>query len=574
MLAKQIQATELLYSELCSIATLFSFSANHLETWSDETKHCYHSIFAMFAAVWKDSIYNITYLDLNTFDKDKLEKLLAASKKKLTLLFKDISLTLDLGVENLLSIVLSGMVALLSNSEIDYDVNFPLLLAIIFYSLHKSSPVSLQAHVWRIMPKALAGTFLSYLKPESILLLINIICQEESICDEVKHAFALNLGKLICSISANCTSADFNHLLPFPSGEVLCAYCDKEFMVLHQGELCSDRANKLVSLLPEPLEDYPMQALRFLLNFILGTDCLQTRIGASLSLCCMLTHLPLKCYTPLLNLIPELVLLIMDDNSKICLIISTALLNLSPFEDSEERQIFLLKLVDQMFNSIKDDPSEFSLNLVLSLVAHPVALSFMLNCLSQYFYHDDKQIAASIFSQLHGIAAAQKIMLKTLFSPLWETLAGFILTDFKNQGHFVTNMAIALQVDQSGILKLACPYLLPMVVIKRDFEMLKKLAGVIKSEIRRSRSEETQVLDLCSDYLPYILAGLFLWDGEDFLVSLNFFFGLFNPNTPLKGKVIIDSCIADLILVLSFEFGRLGDHELSNAKENLSVFQT
>ncbi|KAJ9077216.1 hypothetical protein DSO57_1018908 [Entomophthora muscae] len=571
MLAKQIQATELLYSELCSIATMFSFSANHLETWSDETKHCYHSIFVMFAAVWKDTIYNVTRLDLNIFDKDKLEKLLAASKKKLTLLFKDTSLTLDLGVENLLSIALSGMVALLSNSEIDYDVNFPLLLAIIFYSLHKNSPVSLQAHVWKIMPKALAGTFLSYLKPESILLLIDITCQEESICDEVKNTFALNLGKLICSISANCTSADINHL-PFPSGEVLCAYCDKEYMVVHQGELCSNRKNKLVSLLLEPLEDYPMQALRFLLNFILGTDCLQTRVGASLSLCRMLTHLPLKCYTPLLKLIPELVLLIMDDNSKVRLIISTALLNISPFEDSEERQIFLLKLVDHMFNSIKDDPSEFSLNLALSLVgnlakkAYPVALSFMLNCLSQYLYHDDKQITASIFSQLHGIAAAHKVTLKTLFSPLWETLAGFILTDFKSQGHFVTNMAVALQVDQSGLLKLACPYLLPMVVIKRDFEMLKKLAEVIKSDIGRSRSEETQVLDLCSDYLPYILAGLFLWDDEEYVVSLNFFFGLFNPNTPLKGKVIIDSCIADLILVLSFEFGRLGDHEISNAK--------
>ncbi|KAJ9055760.1 hypothetical protein DSO57_1000618 [Entomophthora muscae] len=94
-------------------------------------------------------------------------------------------------------------------------------------------------------------------------------------------------------------------------------------------------------------------------------------------------------------------------------------------------------------------------------------------------------------------------------------------------------MAVALQVGQSGLLKLACSYLLPMFVIKRDFEMLKKLAGVIKSEIGRSRSEETQVLDLCSDYLPYILAGLFLWDGEDFVMSLNFFFGLFNPNTLL-----------------------------------------
>ncbi|KAJ9055759.1 hypothetical protein DSO57_1000617 [Entomophthora muscae] len=379
MLAKQIQVRELFYSELSSIATLFSFTAYYLETWSDGTKHCYHSISVMFAAVWKDTIYNITHLDLNIFDKDKLEKLLAASKKKLTLLFKNTSLTLDLGVENLLSMALSGMVVLLSNSQIDYDINFPLLLAVIFYSLHKSSPASLQAHVWRIMPKALAGTFLSYLKPESILLLIDIVCQEESICDEVKNTFALNLEKLICSISANCTSADFNHLLPFPSREVLCAYCDKESMVVHQEELCSDRANKLVPLLPEPLEGYSMQALRFLLNFILGTDCLQTRIGASLSLSRMLTHLPFKCYTLLLKLIPELFLLIMDDNSKIRIILSTVLLNLSPFEDSEERQIFLLKSVDHMINSIKDDPSEFSLNLVLSLVGNLAKMPTLLH---------------------------------------------------------------------------------------------------------------------------------------------------------------------------------------------------
>lgn len=259
--------------------------------------------------MWKGTVQNAAQLDLGIFEERELGILLNATKADLELLFKnDISKATDVALDALRETALSGMAALLSDSEPDRDSFYAFLLSAVFHSLQRTSLPSLQTQAWRIMPRLLAcASFSNYLQHKNLLLLIGMALREEALPGETKRACISTLGRLICSASAQATPTEFS---PY---EVICLSCDEAIPYAME----SGHFQKPYQPASRPLEDFPMDALVALLGLAKSDDTLPGRIGATLSLYRALAHLPLKRYADLSRLIPDLCSLALDSQAEI-----------------------------------------------------------------------------------------------------------------------------------------------------------------------------------------------------------------------------------------------------------------
>ncbi|KAI0244433.1 hypothetical protein L0F63_002418 [Massospora cicadina] len=560
-----VSVSETFYRQLGCMAALFSCSAGSLLTYGSPTCQCYESMFQLFALVWRDEIFATSLSDLEAiFEKSELAKLLTAAKEDGALLFKregTKGLKADFGMA---ALSLSGMVVLLPHSEADYDVYYAFLLAALLSSLRPSSSVALQVHAWKIMPKAFAcTTFFTYFAQSNLERLLGVMYKRGELTDELQAAFIANFGKLICSISGSCSFVELDPSQYFPVDEVFCYHCDRDARLRYQSaSRCEASRAKAPS--PKPLEQFPVEALNYLLGVIKSKVTTHLRAAASLSLCRALMHLPLKGYSELTDAIPELCPTLYSEHPDLRHIARTTLLNVVSFDESDTKKIFSIKLAEHLFETVKGDASGFMVDTILSFLtelakrASPYVLNLIVCSLTEYLYHNDRRMSASIFTKLHDIATAHKIRLKTLFYPVWENFTAHIINDLKTKGYFIVNLAMALQANVN------LPHVIPKLVMDQDFETLKRLAELLDEDLDLPTDaedphafEEQRVVQMCTSHLHYIVASLFMLPESRRKAPLDFFMQLATKSNSFRSDKMVESCSEEMILNLVIELGRV-----------------